>query len=234
MTPEDLLTDAVIPALKELGGILDTPGAAVLMLAWCMQESGPDLKTRVQKGRKTNPALGLPQLEYGDKAMTSLVIAKTVEFREWLLANGHDPNDPESVRQAAKDDDKLAVMIARLGAYYSPKPMPAMGDAKAAWALYYDAARPGKPRPEKWQANYDRAVAAWKAKGLKPMSQSRTLAATSTGALTTVAGGVWAGIEMAQGRNIEPQWVLAGCAVLLVLMLAIKLFRLDDRLHGRA
>lgn len=230
MTPEDLLTDAIIPALKELGGVLDTPGAAVFCLAWCLQES--ELKYRVQKGRRNNPALGFPQLEYGEQAMTALVVKKTPEFREWLMANGHDPDDPESVRQAAKDDDKLAVMIVRLGAYYSPKPMPAMGDAKAAWALYLDAARPGKPRPKDWPANYARAVAAWKARGLKPIGKSRTINVASGGTGLSIAGAVWAGIEAASGRDIDPLWVVAGAAVLAVAFLAIKLFRIDDRLKG--
>ena len=133
MTPEDLLTSAIVPALEELGGVMNTPGAGVFVLAWCLQES--ELKYRVQKGRKVTPALGLPQLEFGEQAMTALVIKKTPEFREKLLAMGYQPDDPEAVRQAARDDDKLAMMIVRLGAYYSSKPMPAVGDAKAAWAL---------------------------------------------------------------------------------------------------
>lgn len=230
MTPEDLLTSAIIPALEELGGVMHTPGAAVFCLAWCLQES--ELKYRVQKGRKVNPALGLPQLEFGDKAMTALVIQKTPEFRERLLAMGYQPDDPEAVRQAARDDDKLAMMIVRLGAYYSNKPMPAVGDAKAAWALYFDAARPGRPRPEKWAANYARAVQAWKAKGMKPLAQSRTISAASAGSGLSIAGAVWAGVEAAAGRNIDPAWVIAGAAVLLVVFLAIKLFRIDDRIKG--
>lgn len=232
MTPEDLLTDAIIPALKELGGTLESPGAAVFLLAWCLQESGATLTARVQAGRKHNPALGLPQLEYGEQAMTALVVKKYPEFREWLVANGYPDDDHEAVRQAARDDDRLAMIIARLGAYASSKPMPAVGDAQAAWALYFDTARPGRPRPEKWPANYERALAAWKARGLKPLAKSRTMGAAAGGSSLSIAGLVWAGIEAAEGRKIEPLWVAIGLAVILVAFLAIKTFRLDDRLKG--
>lgn len=233
MTPEDLLTNAIIPALKELGGTLESPGAAVFLLAWCLQESGATLTARVQAGRKHNPALGLPQLEYGEQAMTALVIRKYPEFREWLLANGYPDDDSEAVRQAARDDDKLAIIIARLGAYASSKPMPVVGDAQAAWVLYFDTARPGKPRPEKWPANYARALAAWKSRGLKPISQSRIMNTATGGSSLSIAGIVWAAVEAAAGRKIEPLWVVIGLVVIVGAFLAIKAFRLDDRLKGR-
>lgn len=232
MTPEDLLTNAIVPALKELGGTLESPGAAVFLLAWCLQESGTTLTARVQAGRKLNPALGLPQLEHGEQAMTALVVKKYPEFREWLLANGYPPDDSEVVRQAARDDDRLAMIIARLGAYASSKPMPAVGDAQAAWVLYFDTARPGRPRPEKWPANYERALAAWKARGLKPIAQSKIMGAATGGSSLSIAGIVWAAIEAAAGRNIEPLWVMIGLAVIVVAFVVIGVFRLDNRLKG--
>jgi len=64
------------------------------------------------------------------------------------------------VNEELARDDVLACAFARLLLFTDPRPLPALGDAQAAWDYYIRNWRPGKPHRHTWDALYDRALRA--------------------------------------------------------------------------
>ena len=151
MTPEALLSGAIIPAYTLLG--LDSPAARVLSLAIAGQES--DWMTRLQDG---GPARGYWQCESTgavydvmDKASQQLqVICKALDI----------PPDTGTVYEAIAWNDQLAAGVARLALWLDPASLPAVGDASGAWVYYLAVWRPGSPRPGTWGLRYSSALVA--------------------------------------------------------------------------
>ena len=153
LSPHQLNTYVIPQAMSWLGsGRFDSPAARVMMVAIALQESG--LSARRQRG---GPARGLWQFERGGVAgvlshATSATDAKAACKRAGVAAN------PASVCAELEFDDVLAAVFARLLLWTDSAPLPALGDADAAWAYYLRNWRPGRPRPETWVANYAAAL----------------------------------------------------------------------------
>jgi hypothetical protein len=160
-TPAQLLSDVIEPALALLPVKFDMPeddaAIRVQLIAEAAQETS--LATRQQDG---GPAHGLWQGENGDQSAFALVLRHPIVgpiAQAFCQKRGVVPTH-DAVYQAVLTDDILACGFARLDLYCDPHPLPAIGDAQAAWDVYLRTERPGKSRPQDWQLNYSNAVQA--------------------------------------------------------------------------
>lgn len=157
---------AINPALALLPKAMDTLEARLLMLAIGLQESVFIHRWQVidaNRPERKGPARGFWQFELGTRASRGGVwgIFLHEASRYWLsvlcAARGVE-FAPRAIWLAIENDDVLAAGCARLLLFTDPKRLPAIGDVDAAWLLYAKRTwRPGKPKPQKWRANYDAA-----------------------------------------------------------------------------
>lgn len=156
-------TNAIHEAMCLLPAKMRSREAEVMLAAIGLQESRFKYRRQLvgKPARPVGPAKSFWQAEQGGgmihgvrrHALTSQVAAKLIEAR------GVSPND-RAVWDAVENDDVLAAGLARLLLWTDPKPLPRIGDADAAWALYLRTWRPGKPHPETWPSLYADAVRA--------------------------------------------------------------------------
>lgn len=148
----ELTRDYTIPAaLSLLPAKMASPQAWGLLLAIAGQET--DFRHREQVG---GPARGLPQFE---RPTVGLVLAHPVigpiaiDVARRLLYR------PESwqIYEAMADNDVLACAFARLLLWPDPHPLPEEHEQDAAWAYYARVWKPGRPHPETWAVNWQRA-----------------------------------------------------------------------------
>lgn len=151
---------AVKPALALLPARMDTLEARVMLMAIGLQESRFEFRHQVG-----GPALGFWQCEKGTRASCGGVWgafqhpASKDHLAELCQARGV-ACDPDAIYAALEYDDVLAAGVARLLLWTDPKPLPLVGEADAGWALYLRIWRPGKPKPDSWNALYNRALEA--------------------------------------------------------------------------
>lgn len=150
---------AIDPALAALPKHLDSDRARVLLLAIGLQESLLLHRRQLPAG----PALGLWQFERGSRRSRGGVWGVYLHHHSHALL--HElcryrgcSLDPLPIHAQLQTDDVLAAGVARLLLYTDPHPLPTVADAEGAWLLYaHRTWRPGKPHPEKWAANHERA-----------------------------------------------------------------------------
>lgn len=150
---------AITPALALLPGRMDTPGACVMLLAIGLQES-----RFVHRHQVGGPARGFWQFEKGTRASRGgvwgvFLHAASGDHLATLCKARSVAGDPDAIYAALEYDDVLAAGVARLLLWTDPKPLPAVGDADAGWALYLRTWRPGRPHPQTWPGLYRRAAA---------------------------------------------------------------------------
>lgn len=141
-----------------------SPEATVMLLAIGLQESRFESRWQITNAYNKNdmgPARGYWQFEAGG-GVAGVLRHKSSAFQAAQLCRLFDvkptTTDVYSVLHR-QDMDALAAGFARLLLWTDPKPLPRLGDAKAAWALYAkDLWRPGKPHPTTWAAYYQRAL----------------------------------------------------------------------------
>jgi hypothetical protein len=152
MNPDLFIRNVLAPSLKLMPGTMDTPAARIVLLAIAYQESA--LGHRRQVG---GPARGYWQFEQGGGVRGVLNhAASKPHIRSVLTALDYDPDSNQATCYAAiEHNDVLAAAFARLLLWTDAEPLPA--DAVGAWALYLRTWRPGKPHPDKWEVNYQRA-----------------------------------------------------------------------------
>lgn len=150
---------AINEALSLLPSKMTTRAALVQLLAIGAQES-KDWAYRRQMGN--GPARGFWQFEKngGVKGVMEHPIKTVRDLARQVCAARNCPWDRETIWNNLERDDVLAAAFARLNLYGDPFPLPAVGQANAAWELYLRVWRPGKPHPEEWNARYDAAVQA--------------------------------------------------------------------------
>ena len=152
MTPIQLNSLILPPALSLLGPRYDTPAARAMMIAIAIQESR--LQARVQVG---GPARSYWQFELG--GITGIVTHKA--SRDALKAVCDALNyefTAAAIFTAIKDNDILAAACARLLLFTSPKALPDKSDIMGAWRLYSEELwKPGTPRFSTWAANWAKA-----------------------------------------------------------------------------
>lgn len=161
ISPSDAIRRVIEPALDLLPSTMGSDEALVMLVAIALQES--NLDAREQDG---GPARGLWQFERGTKASHGgawgvLEHPATRDAARTLCAARGCPATAGSVYLALAGDDILAAGIARLLLWTDPHPLPALGDAEAAWDLYAKRTwRPGKPRRQTWPRHYETALRA--------------------------------------------------------------------------
>lgn len=126
--------------------------ATTMLLAIGYQESG--FEDRHQVG---GPARGFWQFEVaGVKGV--LEHHATAKIAGELCSElGYELPTAPDIHAALEHNDILAACFARLLLWTLPQSLPDLGDGALAWDQYLDAWRPGKPRPEHWRENYNRA-----------------------------------------------------------------------------
>lgn len=155
MNLADITTLAISPALSLLLQRMDSRQARVQLLATGLQESR--FTARRQHGN--GPARGFWQFERGGGVVGVLTHAASKPHMLQLCERLSLAADAQTVWTALEYQDVLAAAAARLLYWTDPKPLPALGDAEGAWALYLRTWRPGKPHRATWDAFYNQAIA---------------------------------------------------------------------------
>lgn len=150
-----ILADAMVPAFALLPAKMDSPAARCQMLAIGLQES-----RFIHRRQIGGPARGFWQFERLGGVRGVLTHAGTKGHAQAVCKARGVPATADAVYEALDKDDVLAAAFARLLLWSDPKPLPALGDAESAWALYLRTWRPGKPHPQTWGALYGRALEA--------------------------------------------------------------------------
>jgi hypothetical protein len=142
---------AIAPAMLLLPMGMDSPRARVQMLATGLQETG----LRYRRQHMQGPARGLTQFERGGGVRGVLEHPSTSAIaREVCLSRCITP-DAQSAWEAMETDDVLCMAFTRLLLWSDPHKLP--DDQYGGWLLYLRTWRPGRPRPDTWQAFYARA-----------------------------------------------------------------------------
>lgn len=162
MSPE-IFSNYIFPAgFSLMPASYDTPNARAMLLAIGLQESRFSHRAQLVAGAtdwwksQNPPAHGWFQFE---RPVIGLLL-KHPAARDTLLAVlgalGY-PLETETIHQALRDNDLLALVFARCLLRTVPGPLPDSSDSKTGWEQYLWAWRPGKPHPETWEANWRRA-----------------------------------------------------------------------------
>lgn len=153
--PPDYVAAVLSPAFALLPERMDSVPARVLITAIGLQES--NLKFRRQKGG--GPARGLYGFESGGGVHGVLRHDESRDLAASIAAARARTTSVDGVWRALERDDVLATALARLLLWTDPEPLPRLRDAEGAWRTYQEIWRPGRPRFERWAANYAAALA---------------------------------------------------------------------------
>lgn len=171
ISPRQLLTEIILPALKLLPAAMNSIEALVMLIAIALQESNLEHRWQVidpARPGKKGPARGLWQFELGTKASKGGVwgVYLHPSSRYWLAqvcAARGVAFAPRAIWLALETDDLLACCVARLLLFTDPQKLPGINDVTGSWKLYRVRTwRPGKPHPEKWADNHAAAARAVK------------------------------------------------------------------------
>ncbi len=158
MMLDQIMDDALRPAMALLPARMNTPAADCMLLAIGLQES-----RFVHRRQIGGPARGFWQFENSRDHLATLCKARSVA------------GDPDAIYAALEYDDVLAAGVARLLLWTDPKALPPVGDTQAAWALYLRTWRPGKPKPDSWGGLYQQAVTAIRTRTDRSMAHVATV-----------------------------------------------------------
>lgn len=144
----------------------DSRDARILLVAISGQEA--DLRHRWQvvdlnKPEAMGPARGLWQFERGTRASRGGVWGVVLHpaSAPWLRGACKAAGvefEASAIYDRLHADDALACAVARLLLWTDPHPLPRLGEVDDAWEYYDRNWQPGKPHPDRWPANYSRAL----------------------------------------------------------------------------
>jgi len=159
MNLKDALEIAIVPGLRLLPELMDTPSARAMILAVGMQESR--FKHRRQVG---GPARSFYQFEGGRYSGVAEVLTNraTKTIVHGVLDRLHYTYDREVCFAAIEHNDMLATVFARLLLFTLPGALPGRNEYDDAWRQYIAAWHPGIPHRETWDEFYQ---GAWEAVG---------------------------------------------------------------------
>lgn len=152
MTPAELQTIAVTPALSLLPPKMDTPAARRMLIAICVQESNLEFRQQVLKRGRAwwewrGPARGWPQFEpTGLKGVlthhaSAIYAASVMDALGYSSPANLMPVWLSDLHAALKHNDVLALAMARLLLWTLPQRMAEF--ESAGLSQYLDAWRPG-------------------------------------------------------------------------------------------
>jgi len=148
MTPEFLHEQIILPGLGLIAPRYNSPKARAMLIAIALQESGLTYRQQMNCG----PARGWWQFEWIGVRGARLHHRTGPECRAVCSTMGY--KDADSTHLAIKDNDLLAVAVARLCLFSYPGPLPGEDEVVEGWVQYLERWRPGRPRREKWERNY--------------------------------------------------------------------------------
>lgn len=167
MNLDQVIQNAINPAMALLSAGMDSPAARVMLLAIGLQESRFEHRYQVVQGRPgaKGPARGFWQFERGTAASRGGVWGVFLHpesaalLKAVALARGVPPS-PSNIWERLETDDVLAAAVARLLLWTDSKPLPKVEDVQGAWNLYAIRTwRPGKPHRQTWDAFHAQALA---------------------------------------------------------------------------
>ncbi len=151
MTTARFLANAVKPALQILPPKMDTPAARAAILAICLQESRLANRRQIK-----GPAKSYAMFEMN--GIFGVLKHPASRPHAYTLCGALDLSIvPEAVHEAIEHNDILCAGFTRLLLYTLPTEIPGRNSGPAAWLMYLQAWRPGKPHPATRQACYDTA-----------------------------------------------------------------------------
>lgn len=151
----DLIWRYTLPAVYAvLPPVMNAPEASALLLAIGLQESQFLARCQGDGG----PARGFWQFERAGLkgVLEHPVTCVRLEAACRLLAYT-GPIDVPACYVRVEHNDVLAGVFARLLLWTLPDRLPRRGEIQRSWNQYKAAWRPGRPRPETWDANYAQA-----------------------------------------------------------------------------
>jgi len=151
MTPDKLITTAVLPAFTDLAalGIPSTRQATRQILAIALQESGLKHRRQVVSGGIENgPAASFWQFEKGGGCRGVLTHKAVADKMNSICAAYNVEATEGGLWEAIRYQDIVAACAARLLLYTLPNKLPE--NSADGWSQYVAAWRPGKPHPETW------------------------------------------------------------------------------------
>jgi hypothetical protein len=163
MLPETFHSIVEPAAAKLFPTRFSSPEASAMILAIGLQESG-FMHRRQLIGANRNwwqslrgPATGFFQFEtIGIRGVlehhTTGPLARSV-----LQMFGYPTDDVATIHRALVHNDILATAFARLALFRLPDRLPSSVEHHKGWEQYIEAWRPGKPHPERWGENFNRA-----------------------------------------------------------------------------
>ncbi len=160
---EKILHDVIDPALSTIEDCFGVPksnSSRAMLIAIGLQESLLKHRYQVLQGGGKGPARGLWQFEKGGGVKGVLTHARSAPAAKFFCMEEIGTTELERVWAELECNDFLACIFARLLLLTDPKPLPMPGDvcADEAWRCYERNWRPGKPHPEKWAANWQKAI----------------------------------------------------------------------------
>jgi len=153
MSLDEVRRGPIAAALSLLPDRMSSSEAEVMMLAIGLQESR--FEHRHQIG---GPAHGWWQFELAGGVRGVLKYRTSRDYARSLCAARGLPPRASAVFAAMEHDDILAAGFARLLLWTDPRPLPAIGDVKAAWQYYLRNWRPGRPHEKTWAPLYAEAM----------------------------------------------------------------------------
>mgnify|MGYP001033729598 CR=1 FL=1 len=150
-----LLNGSINQALILLPDRMDSAAARTMLFAIAYQESA--MQHRRQVG---GPARGYWQFEQGGGVRGVLNHPTSMVHIRGVLAALNYGSGATSAECyiAIEHNDILAAAFARLLLWTDAEPLPT--DADGGWDLYLRTWRPGKPHPDKWPGNFQKAQSA--------------------------------------------------------------------------
>ena len=148
----DVRSQILRPALAMLLARMTSPEAEVMLLAIGLQESRFRHRRQIR-----GPARGLWQFELGGGVRGVMTHPASRASARLVCAARDVTFDAAEVYNRLEHDDVLAAVFARLLLWTDADPLPKLGDADAAWALYLRTWRPGKPHYHTWGDLYHEA-----------------------------------------------------------------------------
>lgn len=152
MTPKNILTDAIDPALAllwRLCAIKPDQRARLMLMAIAGQESA-----WVHRLQITGPARSFWQFERGGGVAGVLSHPSTKAKIAAVCDELEIPCDVGTVYEAMAWNDILGACMARLLLFTDPAALPEVGKVQEGWQMYLRNWRPGMPHPEVWPARY--------------------------------------------------------------------------------
>ncbi len=156
MSPLQLVTDVITPALELLPAKMTSLAATVMVLATHFQEDPEDLPQQMGGG----PAHGFWQFERGGAVVGVMTHPASHQHAVNVCAARGVRFQADDVYQALCTDNVLAAAFARLLLWTDPAalPEPVLASGDDAWELYKRTWRPGKPGPDRWPGNWRKAL----------------------------------------------------------------------------